>query len=195
MQVVWLEKFKAEDIDKYDGSNNPEELTQVYHTVIEAAGRYDQVKANYLPTALSGAARSWLSNLPEKSIYNWAQLCTIFTGSFQGTYERPTTTETLKTMQQKHDESLWDYVKSFCNARNTILYIQDIKIINAFHDGVNDIKTIEEISMMKPKTVVDLLVVVESHGKGPSKKKQDDREVNTTDCEDRRDCGYRGNHQ
>jgi hypothetical protein len=63
--------------------------------------------------------------------------------------------------------------------------------------------------MMKPKTVADLLVVVEvcieasearaqlleSRGKGPSKKKQDDREVNTTDREDRRDCGYRGNRQ
>jgi hypothetical protein len=49
--------------------------------------------------------------------------------------------------------------------------------------------------MKKPKIVADLLAVadvcieaseaqprlLESHGKGPSKKKQDDREVNTTD--------------
>jgi hypothetical protein len=73
----------------------------------------------------------------------------------------------------------------FCNARNTISYIQDIEIINAFHDGVNDIKTVEEIAMKKPKPVADLLTVVdtcivaskararllESHDKGPSKKK------------------------
>jgi fructose 1,6-bisphosphatase len=73
----------------------------------------------------------------------------------------------------------------FCNARNTISYIQDIEIINAFRDGVNDIKTVEEIAMKKPKTVADLLTVVdtcimaskaraqllESHGNGPSKKK------------------------
>jgi hypothetical protein len=50
-------------------------------------------------------------------------------------YERPSTAKTLKIIRQKHDESLQDYVKYFCNARNTILYIQDIKIINAFHDG------------------------------------------------------------
>jgi hypothetical protein len=53
-------------------------------------------------------------------------------------------------------------VKYFCNARNAISYIQDIKIINAFYDGVSDIKIVEEIAMKKPKTVVDLLVVVDT---------------------------------
>jgi fructose 1,6-bisphosphatase len=85
----------------------------------------------------------------------------MFIGNLQGTYERLCTTETLKTIRQKHDESLWDYVKCFYNARNTIPYIQDIEIINAFHDGVNDIKTVKEIAMKKPKTVVDLLTVAD----------------------------------
>jgi hypothetical protein len=76
-------------------------------------------------------------------------------------------------------------VKHFCNARNAIPYIQDIEIINVFHDGVNDIKTIEEISIKKPKTVASLLEVadvcieafkardrlLESCGKESSKKK------------------------
>jgi hypothetical protein len=76
-------------------------------------------------------------------------------------------------------------VKHFYNARNAIPYIQDIEIINTFHDGVSDIKTVEEIAMKKPRTVVDLLAVVdvcieasearvrllESRSKGPSKKK------------------------
>jgi fructose 1,6-bisphosphatase len=76
-------------------------------------------------------------------------------------------------------------VKYFCNARNTIPYIQDIEIINVFCDEVSDIKTVEKIAMKKPKMVADLLVVadvcievsegraqlLESHNKGPSKKK------------------------
>jgi hypothetical protein len=66
--------------------------------------------------------------------------------------------------------------------------------------------------MKKLKMVVDLLTVVdvcieaseararllESSGNRPSKKKQDDREVNITDHGDRidhGDHGYRGNHQ
>jgi hypothetical protein len=144
-QVVWPEKFKTGHIDKYDGSNNPEEFIQVSHTVIEATGGDDQVKANYLPTVLFGATRSWLINLPDGSIYTWDQLCVMFIKNFQGTHEHPSTAETLKTIRQKHDESLRDYVKYFFNARNAIPYIQDIEIINVFHDGVSDINNVEEI--------------------------------------------------
>jgi hypothetical protein len=47
----------------------------------------------------------------------------MFIGNFQSMYERPSTAETLKTIRQKHDESLRDYVKYFYNARNAILNI------------------------------------------------------------------------
>jgi hypothetical protein len=50
-------------------------------------------------------------------------------------------------------------VKHFYNARNSILYIQDIKVINAICDGVGDIMTMEEIDMKKPKMVSDLLAI------------------------------------
>jgi hypothetical protein len=70
---VWPEKFKSGHIDKYDGSSNPEEVNQVYHTIIEAAGGDDRVKANYQLTSLSSVTKSWLINLPEGSNYNWDQ--------------------------------------------------------------------------------------------------------------------------
>jgi hypothetical protein len=73
--------------------------------------------------ALSGAARSWLINLPEGSIHSWDQLCAMSIGNFQGTYERPSTAEILKTIKEKHDKSLRNYVKYFCNARNGIPHI------------------------------------------------------------------------
>jgi hypothetical protein len=131
----------------------------------------------------------------------------MFTRNFQGTYERPSTVKTLNIIRQKHDESLWDYVKYFCNARNAILYIPDIEIINAFRDGVIDIKTMKEIAMKKPKTVADLLAVadvcieasearprlLEYRGKGTSRKK-DDHEVNTADRGDHKDLGDHGYH-
>jgi hypothetical protein len=131
-------------------------------------------------------ARSWIINLPKGTIYNWDQVCAMFIGNFQGTCERPSTAETLKTIKQKHDESLWDYIKHLFNARNTIMYIQDIGIINVFCDGVSNVKTVEEIAIKKPKIVVDDLLIVtdvcieasqarsrllESHGRGPSKMK------------------------
>jgi hypothetical protein len=126
----------------------------------------------------------------------------MFIRNFQGTYEHPSTAETLKTITQKQDKSLHDYVKHFCNVRNGIPHIQDIKIINVFHDGVSDLKTVEEIAMRKPKTVADLLAVanvcieaseawarlLESRGKGPSRRR-DDREVNTAKRGDQKDHG------
>jgi hypothetical protein len=47
----------------------------------------------------------------------------MFIRNFQCTYEHPSIADTLKTIRQKHDESLWDYVKYFYNARNAIPYI------------------------------------------------------------------------
>jgi hypothetical protein len=85
-------------------------------------------------------------------------------------------------------------VKCFYNARNAIPHNQDIEILNTFHDRVSDIKTVEEITMKKPRMVADLLAVanvfieaseawaqlLESHDKGALKRRQDDQEVNTT---------------
>jgi hypothetical protein len=126
----------------------------------------------------------------------------MFIENFQDTYEHPSTAETLKTIKQKHDESLCDYVKYFCNARNDIPYIQDIEIINTFRDSISDFKTVEEIAMKKPKTVADLLTIadvcieasearvrlLESRGRGPSRKRGD-REVNTAERGDQKDRG------
>jgi hypothetical protein len=111
----------------------------------------------------------------------------MFIRNLQDTYERPSTAETLKTIRQKHDESFYDYVKHFCNARNDIPHIQDIEIINVFCDGVSDLKTVEEIAMKKPKTVANLLAIanvcieasearaqlLESRAKGPSRRRDD----------------------
>jgi hypothetical protein len=207
-EVRWPTKFKACHNYQYDDYSNPEEFIQFYQTIIEADSGDDRVKANFLHTILSGVARSWLINLSKGSIHSWDQLCDMFIGNIKGTYEHLSTAEILKTIKQKHDESLRDYLKHFCNARNGIPHIQDIEIINTFHDGVSDVKIVEEIVMKKPKMVADLLAaanicieaseararLMESRGKGPSRKK-DDREVNTLERGDQGDNGghwYRG---
>jgi hypothetical protein len=81
-QVRWPDKFKTGNINRYDGSSNPEEFIQVYQTVIDAARGDDRVKANFLPTTLTGTVRSWLINLPEGSITSWDQLFAMFIENF-----------------------------------------------------------------------------------------------------------------
>jgi hypothetical protein len=59
VSVLWQDhSSKSGNIDRYDGFSNPEEFIQVYHTIIEVTGGDDRVKANFLPTALTGATRS-----------------------------------------------------------------------------------------------------------------------------------------
>jgi hypothetical protein len=81
-QIRCPDKFKTDNIDWYDVSSNPEEFIQVYQTIIEAVGGDDRVKTNFLSTALTGAARSWLINLPEGSVTSWDQLCAMFIENF-----------------------------------------------------------------------------------------------------------------
>jgi hypothetical protein len=98
-------------------------------------------------------------------------------------------------------------VKHFYNARNAIPYIQDIKVINVFRDGVGDIKIVEEISIKSLKwwsICLQLLMfalkalrlnpVSLNHAtRGPPRKKQqDNQEVNTADHGDH---GNRRNRQ
>jgi hypothetical protein len=147
-------------IDQYDGSSNPEEFIEVYQTIIEAAGGDDWVRAKFLHTALTRATRSCLINLPEGSIHSWASCVPCSLGTFRAHMSiqlllRPSKPSSRSMM------SLRDYIKHFCNARNVIPYIQDIEIINAFRNGISDIKTMEEIAMKKPKTVADLLAVAD----------------------------------
>jgi hypothetical protein len=52
-------------------------------------------------------------------------------------------------------------MKHFCNAGNAISYIQDMEIINAFWDGVSDLKTVKDIVVKKPKMVANLLAVAD----------------------------------
>jgi hypothetical protein len=80
-EVRWPDKFKAGNIDQYDGSSNLEEFIQVYQMVIGAAGGDDQVKANFLPMTLTCVIGSWLVNFPEGSINSWDQLCAMFIGN------------------------------------------------------------------------------------------------------------------
>jgi hypothetical protein len=111
--------------------------------------------------ALSYVARLWPINLPEGTIYNWDQLCAIFIDNLSSTYKRASTAKTLKTIKQKPNESLWNYMKYFRNTKNAIPNIQDIEIINVFRDGVTKIKIVEEIIMKKPKIMAGLLTVAD----------------------------------
>jgi hypothetical protein len=60
---------------------------------------------------LTGAARSWLSTLPDDSIESWGELENQFTRNFWSTYKRPASIEEVKSCMQKNGETLRSYIQ------------------------------------------------------------------------------------
>ena len=53
---------------------------------------------------LEGTARSWIENLPEKSVHSWRDMERVFTQHFHGTYRRPNTYTDLTRCVQKPED-------------------------------------------------------------------------------------------
>jgi hypothetical protein len=104
--VVWPNKFRPDIGVRYDGTSNPIEFLQLYVVAIQAARRDQRVMANWFPMALKDAPRTWLMNLPHKSITSWKDLCRQFVANFMPTYERPATKNDLKAVRQYKVETL-----------------------------------------------------------------------------------------
>ena len=164
-RVCWPDKFRSAPIEKYDGSDNPEEFLQIYTTVLEAAGASSKVMANYFLTAVTGSARSWLLNLPLGSVRSWGDLCGQFVATFQGTSTRPGVEDDLYLVQQRKGESLRQYVQRFCHCRYTIPKISGESVCIAFRRGVRDEKMAEKLATREITSPKDLFALADKCAK------------------------------
>jgi hypothetical protein len=73
--VVWPDKFKPDIDARYDGTTNLVEFLQLYVVVVQATRGDQRAMANWFPMALKDAPRTWLMNLPHKSVTSWKDLC------------------------------------------------------------------------------------------------------------------------
>jgi hypothetical protein len=104
--------------------------------------------------ALKDAPRTWLMNLPHKSVTSWKDLYRQFFANFMPTYERPATKNNLKAVHQYKGEMLCPYIQRFSQMRNKILPISNEEVISAFSTGVTDIKMKEKLSVNDELTSV-----------------------------------------
>jgi hypothetical protein len=104
--VVWPDKFRSDIGACYDGTSNPVEFLQLYVVAIHAARGDQRVMANWFPTALKDAPRTWLMNLPHESMTSWKDLCRQFVANFMPMYKRPITKNDLKAVRQYKGETL-----------------------------------------------------------------------------------------
>jgi hypothetical protein len=152
--VVWPDKFRSDIGACYDGTSNPVEFLQLYIVAVQATRGDQRVMANWFPMALKDAPRTWLMNLPHKSVTLWKDLCRQFVANFMPTYERPATKNDLKAMRQYKGETLRQYIQRFSQMRNKIPRISNEEVISAFSTGIADIKMKEKLSVNDELTSV-----------------------------------------
>jgi hypothetical protein len=111
--VACPHKFRPHLPEKYEGTVNPAEFLQIYSTSILAAGGDEAIMANYFSVALTGTTRSWLMNLPERTLGSWSELCHQFTTNFESAYARPGNETDLHAIQQRPGQFLRFLVQRF----------------------------------------------------------------------------------
>jgi hypothetical protein len=111
--VVWPDKFKPDIGARYDGTSNPVEFLQLYVIAVQGTRGDQRAMANWFPMALKDTPRTWLMNLPHKSVTSWKDLCRQFVANFMPTYERPATKNDLKAVRQYKGEMLRQYIEHF----------------------------------------------------------------------------------
>jgi hypothetical protein len=85
-----------QNLQKYDGKQDPRQWRRIYSTTIENAGGTNSTKAIYFPMALESAPLTWLESLKHDSIHSWEDLKTLFINNFLGPIHHSATRHDLR---------------------------------------------------------------------------------------------------
>jgi hypothetical protein len=108
---------------------------------------------------LTGAARSWLSTLPNDSIESWGELESQFIRNFRSTYKCPASVEEVKSCIQRKDETLHSYIQRWSIIKNSMEDVSDERAVDAFLAGLCHSDLVEELGRTRPRTVSELMEV------------------------------------
>jgi hypothetical protein len=73
----------------YDGIDKPNTWLEDFYGAVTFTGATKNLACHMLQLYLTGPARQWLADLPERSIHNWFDLRETFNHYFEGTYKWP----------------------------------------------------------------------------------------------------------
>src|SRR6266540_4334599 len=115
--VPYPQGYKVPDFAKFNGvdSKTTWEHVSQYLAQLGEAGSNDPLKVRLFPLSLTGTAFSWFSSLPAGT--TWYYLEKKFHEYFYSG-DNELKLSHLKSVTQKHDESVTDYVKRFRDTKN-----------------------------------------------------------------------------
>jgi hypothetical protein len=148
------------DQQKYDGSQEPQSWLLDYLQAVKILEGTKEIAMQSLQLHLIGTARSWLSKLEKGTIESWEELTKQFMRKFKSTYKRPASIEEVKACVQQRNETLRSYIQRWSIIKNSAVKVSDERAIDAFTPGLQRGDLIEEMGRIKPKTVSDLMDIV-----------------------------------
>jgi hypothetical protein len=154
------------DQQKYDGSQEPQSWLSDYLQAVKILGGTRETAMQSLQFHLISVARSWLSKLGEETIGSWEELTKQFMSNFKSTYKRPASIEEVKACIQQRGETLRAYIQRWSIIKNSAVEVSDERAIDAFIVGLRRGDLVEEMGRIKPKTVSDLMDVVNRFADG-----------------------------
>jgi hypothetical protein len=147
------------DQQKYDGSQEPKLWLSDYLRAIQILGGTRATVMQSLQLHLTGAARSWLSMLPNDSIGSWEELESQFTTNFHSTYKCPASLQEVKSCTQRKDKTLCSYIQWWSIIKNSAKDVSDKRAVDAFSAGLRRSDLVEELGRTRLKTVSELMEV------------------------------------
>jgi hypothetical protein len=130
------DKFKMPWIEKYDGSEDPQDHLEAFREHLILHGTPDEIACRAFPLTLKGVAKDWFTGLPPKSVGTFKELGRLFLTQFLATRKRKKNATCLLTMRQGKEESLKDFMLRFNKEKLEVDSPDDKTMLNALMQGI-----------------------------------------------------------
>nr|KYP37224.1 hypothetical protein KK1_041595 [Cajanus cajan] len=115
MEVPLPPAWKPLNIERYDGTTDLDEHIVAFITQINLYTNDDAIICRVFPTSLKGAALSWYTQLPPRSVDNFNTLMRLFSAQYATSRPHHITSAALSNLRQQDDESLRHFMERFAN--------------------------------------------------------------------------------
>jgi hypothetical protein len=133
---------------------------------VKILGGTKETAMQSLQLHLTSVARSWLSKLEKEIIGSWEELTKQFMSNFKSIYKQPASIEEVKACVQQRNETLRAYIQRWSIIKNSAVKVSDERAIDAFTLRLRRGDLVEEMGIIKLKTISDLLDIANRFADG-----------------------------
>ena len=130
------DKFKMPQVEKYDGSGDPQSHLEAFRQHIVLHGTLDTIACRAFPLTLTGVVKDWFTRLPLKSVGTFKELGRLFLSQFLATRKRKKSVTCLWTLRQGKEETLKDFMLCFNKEKLKVDSPNDKTMLNALMQGI-----------------------------------------------------------